>query len=145
MPHVESDYYIIYEFSLWQMYLINTFHTKVLGKMKISMTWLSFKRKYSLTHWGQKKMTNICAVTFKCIILEDKLCIFVQFSQSSLLWYASPIHISQFIPAIFCAEHEASLNPNNKSDVKRRNTLGCLDQYTCEVLRLWHTWYLETD
>ena len=26
-----------------------------------------------------------------------------------------------------------------KSDSKRRNTLGCLDQYTCNVLRLWNS------
>ena len=27
----------------------------------------------------------------------------------------------------------------NKSDVKRQNTLGCLDQYTCRGLRLWNS------
>ena len=32
----------------------------------------------------------------------------------------------------------------NKSDGKRRNTLGCLDQYMCNVLRLWNSWDLET-
>ena len=27
----------------------------------------------------------------------------------------------------------------NKSDVKRRHTLGCLDQYTCRGFRLWNS------
>ena len=27
----------------------------------------------------------------------------------------------------------------NKSDGKRQNTLGCLDQYVCNVLRLWNS------
>ena len=31
-----------------------------------------------------------------------------------------------------------------KSDGERRNTLGCLDQYTCKVLRLWNSQDLET-
>ena len=32
----------------------------------------------------------------------------------------------------------------NKSDVKCRNTLGCLDQYMCKVLRLWNRQDCET-
>ena len=32
----------------------------------------------------------------------------------------------------------------NKSDGKRRNTLGCLDQYTCNMLRLWNSRDRET-
>ena len=32
----------------------------------------------------------------------------------------------------------------NKNDVKRRNTLGCLDQYTSKVLRLWNSQDRET-
>ena len=32
----------------------------------------------------------------------------------------------------------------DKSDGKRRNTLGCLDQYTYNVLRLWNSWDRET-
>ena len=32
----------------------------------------------------------------------------------------------------------------NKNDVKRQNTLGCLDQYTCKVLRLWNSRDCET-
>ena len=32
----------------------------------------------------------------------------------------------------------------NKNDVKRRNTLGCLDQYMCKVLRLWNNRDRET-
>ena len=32
----------------------------------------------------------------------------------------------------------------NKSDGKRRNTLGCLDQHTCNVLRLWNSRDRET-
>ena len=36
-------------------------------------------------------------------------------------------------------------NPHkNKSDVKRRNTLGCLDLYSCNALRLWNSWDRET-
>ena len=27
----------------------------------------------------------------------------------------------------------------NKSNGKRRNTLGCLDQYMCNMLRLWNS------
>ena len=30
-------------------------------------------------------------------------------------------------------------NNNYKSDVKHRNTLGYLDQYTCTGLRLWNS------
>ena len=33
---------------------------------------------------------------------------------------------------------------NNKSDVKCRNTPGCLDQYTCKVLRVWNSRDRET-
>ena len=32
----------------------------------------------------------------------------------------------------------------NKSDGKRRNTLGCLDQYACNVFRLWNNRDRET-
>ena len=32
----------------------------------------------------------------------------------------------------------------DKSGGKRRNTLGCLDQYTCNVLRLWNSRDRET-
>ena len=32
---------------------------------------------------------------------------------------------------------------SNKSDVKRRNTLGRLDQYTSTGLRLWNSLYRE--
>ena len=32
----------------------------------------------------------------------------------------------------------------NKNDVKCQNTLGCLDQYTCKVLRLWNSRERET-
>ena len=32
----------------------------------------------------------------------------------------------------------------NKSSVKRQNTLGCLDQYTCIGLRLWNSQDCET-
>ena len=32
----------------------------------------------------------------------------------------------------------------NKNGVKRRNTLGCLDQCTCKVLRLWSSQDRET-
>ena len=32
----------------------------------------------------------------------------------------------------------------NKSDGKRRNTLGCLNQYTCNMLRLWNSRDRET-
>ena len=31
----------------------------------------------------------------------------------------------------------------NKSDVKRRNTLGCIYQYVCPWLRLWNSWDCE--
>ena len=31
---------------------------------------------------------------------------------------------------------EPCANKENKSDDKRQNTLGCLDQYACNVLRL---------
>ena len=31
------------------------------------------------------------------------------------------------------------ITESNKSDCKRRNTLGCLDQYTCNMLRLWNS------
>ena len=27
----------------------------------------------------------------------------------------------------------------NKGDIKRRNTLSCLDQYTCIELKLWNS------
>ena len=33
---------------------------------------------------------------------------------------------------------------NYKSGGKRRNTLGCLDQYTCNMLRLWNSGDSET-
>ena len=32
----------------------------------------------------------------------------------------------------------------DKNDIKRRNTLGCLDQYKCKVLRLWNSQDHET-
>ena len=32
----------------------------------------------------------------------------------------------------------------NKSDVKHRNTLGCRDQYTGNLLRLWNSQDCET-
>ena len=32
--------------------------------------------------------------------------------------------------------HQSSYQ--DKGDIKRRNTLGCLDQYMCHVLRLWN-------
>ena len=37
-----------------------------------------------------------------------------------------------------------TLGSKNKSDGKRRNTLGCLDQYACNVLRLWNSGDCET-
>ena len=32
----------------------------------------------------------------------------------------------------------------NKNDVKRRNTIGCLDEYTSKMVRLWKSWDRET-
>ena len=37
-----------------------------------------------------------------------------------------------------------NLTKKNKSDGKRRNTLGYIDQYTYKVLRLWNSQDRET-
>ena len=39
---------------------------------------------------------------------------------------------------------KGTIDLRNKNDVKRRNTLGCLDQYMCKVLRLWNSQDCET-
>ena len=44
----------------------------------------------------------------------------------------------------FILIYEAMDAKKNKSDSKRRNTLSCLDQYTCKVLRLWNSRDRET-
>ena len=53
--------------------------------------------------------------------------------------------VRNFFDPINQLENHVITTTIHKSDGKRRNTLGCLDQYACNVLRLWNSRDCETD
>ena len=66
-------------------------------------------------------------------LTESRACINIIFIASQ-----SPC-VKQYLNNEWVAYSKASIAVGNKSDIKRRNTLGCLYQYMCMGLRLWNS------
>ena len=58
------------------------------------------------------------------------------------------IHLGGSTVLHFYAEYDSNISRLrvnvNENDGKHRNTLGCLDEYACNVLRLWNSRDCET-
>ena len=83
---------------------------------------------YELSHWGQVRHICICDV----IIIGSDNGLSPGRNQA-IIWTNAGILLIGPLGTF-----------KNKNGVKRQNTLGCLDQWMCKVLRLWNNQDRET-